>query len=425
MAPVAVALMLAGAVAMAPYGDLAVVGNVPRFLFGAAIMSLGYVASWAMRRPPPMLLWAVAIGTRLLLLAMEPGDDIWRYVWEGRIGIEGFNPYLWAPDAGALLHLRDPDAWPRVGHATLTTVYPPLAQMAFRAISWASDGPMAFRLAFAAADLGVAWVLCRRFGIGACLLYAWNPLVVYSFAGGGHYDSLFLLALVGSLALEDGRGLRWATGSLLLGASIAIKWASGPLALWWVWRAWREGGWRAAVPTAALCALPVALCWTAFFPGTAWHQLGPHEWVTFAKSAQLLPYLLEVALGGMAPPNQVWLIPVLGLAAWIARRGGDAVVAAERFFFGLMVLAPAVHGWYFTWYIAAAAPLGSWSARWIGISGFAYFWLQHVNATRGVWVMDPGTRALLWVPFLAPALIAMWRGRPDDGAVGGPVRSGA
>jgi Glycosyl transferase family 2 len=85
-------LLLTGVAAMLPFGDFAVVGNVPRFLIGAGVMCAGFAASWALRRPTLVLLWTVAVGTRVILLFMQPGDDIWRYIWEGRITLAGFNP---------------------------------------------------------------------------------------------------------------------------------------------------------------------------------------------------------------------------------------------------------------------------------------------------------------------------------------------
>ncbi len=31
---------------------------------------------------------------RLVALPLEPGDDFWRYQWEGKIQQAGFNPYV-------------------------------------------------------------------------------------------------------------------------------------------------------------------------------------------------------------------------------------------------------------------------------------------------------------------------------------------
>ena len=50
--------------------------------------------------------WAVVIALRLVALPLEPGDDFWRYQWEGKIQQAGFNPYVNAPDDPKLEGVR-------------------------------------------------------------------------------------------------------------------------------------------------------------------------------------------------------------------------------------------------------------------------------------------------------------------------------
>ena len=399
-------LLVAGAMAMLPFGDFAVVGNVPKFLIGAGVMSAGYALSWALRQPSLAWLWIIAIAGRFILLFQYPGNDIWRYLWEGRIRLVGFNPYQIPPDSAALESLRDNFVWPQITHLGLTTVYPPLAQICFAALAGLGAGAFVFKLVFAVADLAVGGLLLKRFGRIAALAYLWNPLVIYSFAGGGHYDSLFILPLVGALFLASNSpsGQRFAWSALLLGCSVAVKWASGPLAFWWVWRAWRERGFGFAAWTGILAAMPMVLLLLVFFPGTAWNQLGPHDWITHSWSVPLIPGLVKW-LTGFAPGNQFYLVPVLLAAIVIAIQQKDCWLAAAWFFFSVLILSPANHGWYFTWFIAVAvaAPRLGWSARLVGLSAFTYFWVLHVNATQGVWKLSPSLTILLWLPFVLPA----------------------
>jgi hypothetical protein len=415
-ARIAAFLLPLGAILMLPFGNLAAIGNVPRFLIGAGVMSFGYAVSWMLRKPSLALLWSVAIATRLILSFMEPGDDIWRYIWEGRVMLAGFNPYQLAPNSNALAFLRDAVIWPHVGQPALTTIYPPVAQICFAFLAAIHCGVFGFKLAFALADLAIAGLLLKKFGRVAALVYAWNPLAIYSFAGGGHYDSLFILPLAGALILASSSNKRkFFFSAFLLGASIAIKWASGPLAFWWLWQAWRERGFRAAMSTGILAALPILASWLIFFPHTAWQQFGPHDWITYSWSAPLIPGVVKWVTG-FAPHNQFWLLPILGAAIAIAFWENDPWRAAAKFFFAVLIFSPAIHGWYFTWFIAVAMethrqdacatmPIFGWSARLIGISGFTYFWLQQVNATRHVWVLSAQLATLLWLPFVLSALL--------------------
>ena len=139
------------------------------------------------------------------------GDDFWRYRWEGTIQLHRVNPYLHAPDDPALAPLRDAD-WLRVNHRDYPAIYPPAAELIFAVLAALHAPPLGDKLLFTLADLGVVVMLSRLLARGsppsagpprAAAWYAWNPLAVYAFAGGGHYDSLMLLALVAAVWTLD------------------------------------------------------------------------------------------------------------------------------------------------------------------------------------------------------------------------------
>ncbi len=135
--------------------------------------------------------WILAVALRLILLPMQPGMDLHRYIWEGRIQTHGFDPYRDAPNSEALHTLRDQN-WQQVEFKDATAIYPPLAEVGFRLLALASQTTLFFKLAFVAVDLVVCFVLTRRFGFARSLLYAWNPLAIYSSAGGAHFNSWFI-----------------------------------------------------------------------------------------------------------------------------------------------------------------------------------------------------------------------------------------
>ncbi len=83
-----------------------------------------------------------------------------------------------------------------MGHPGATAIYPPLTQWLIAAMASFGFGPFGFKVLFTLADMALCFLLCRRFGAKPALIYAWNPLGAVSFAGGGHYDSLFMLAML-------------------------------------------------------------------------------------------------------------------------------------------------------------------------------------------------------------------------------------
>jgi hypothetical protein len=90
---------------------------------------------------------------------------------------------------------------------------------------------LTFKLLFALADLATAALVVRFASPEHAIWYAWNPAVIYAFAGAGHYDSLLLLALAAALltmararsATQESRG-NWAAASCAaLGLGVALK----------------------------------------------------------------------------------------------------------------------------------------------------------------------------------------------------------
>ncbi len=73
-----------------------------------------------------------AVFFRITLFTAEPSlsDDIYRYLWDGKVQSNGLNPYLYPPDAEELEFLRD-EYHEGVNHKDIKTIYPPFAQVFF------------------------------------------------------------------------------------------------------------------------------------------------------------------------------------------------------------------------------------------------------------------------------------------------------
>ena len=147
--------------------------HIPQMWAGVFPAFLCYVfAAYLVLRPGtfperPHLILGAALVFRLTLWWSPAtlSDDIFRYVWDGRVQLAGINPYLYAPSAPQVAHLRDA-LYHSVNHAGIPTIYPPLAQFFFRAICVLSATPAAFKLALLLCDWGLclllAYSLVRR-----------------------------------------------------------------------------------------------------------------------------------------------------------------------------------------------------------------------------------------------------------------------
>ena len=170
----------------------------------------------------------VAALVRLVFLPAPPllSTDIYRYVWDGQVQAAGINPYVYVPADPALARLRDAEIYPRINRADYArTIYPPMAQIVFAAVGRVTGSVMGMKAAMLAfegmAILALLQVL-RLLGLPRerILIYAWNPLPLWSFACDGHVDAL-AVGFVGLALLARTRRRDGLAGALLALATLS------------------------------------------------------------------------------------------------------------------------------------------------------------------------------------------------------------
>jgi alpha-1,6-mannosyltransferase len=341
--------------------------------------------------------WAIAIALRLILLPMQPGADIHRYIWEGRIQTHGFDPYQDAPNAEALRALRDQN-WLQVEFKDTTAIYPPLTELGFRAPAMISPSVLFFKLVFIGADLVVCLLLSKRFGLARSLVYVWNPLILYSFAGEAHFDSWFILCLVAGWLLWEKGAQNLAAA--MFGAATALKWISLPILAWSIWRIARRDGARKALVAGCVGVLPFAISWAALTGGDFAAPLWPKEFVLYARSFELVPAFFSWLWPNLYAQNTVCLFP-LGIIGLFLLCSSSITLFSERWLLALLVLSPMVHAWYFTWLIPFAVATRNSGSIAVSISAFAYF---GIFALPGVppdgWPLLLVQNGIIWLPLI-------------------------
>lgn len=396
------AVLVLGSAMLAARGGEAGGEEILPWLAVLAGLTLVWLASLASKPVPPALLFGVAVAMRLIFLLMPTGYDVYRYVWEGRILLGGFNPYIHPPDDLLLQGFRD-GGWQSIGHPGVTAIYPPLTQWIFAAFASVGLGPFGFKLMFTLADMVLCWKLFTRFGSGPARIYAWCPLAAVSFAGGGHYDSLFMLAMVLAWLSPKPENQIPVKTALLLGASIALKWMAVPLGLWLVVHEWRNRGFRRATLTGGLVALPAILTWTALglWTGEWTLQLMPSAFSRAARSAELIPAIADFICGLGQIDNRWFLVALIGAWIWVAVKSRTLLEAAEWGFLATYILSPMLHAWYFVWVLPFAVKSRNLGTIALAASGIAYFLVHHTLAQPGGhWTFSWWERAIIWLPFL-------------------------
>ncbi len=178
---------------------------------------------WAKTFFSPELILLFAVVFRLNFLFNEPvlSDDLYRYVWDGKVSVHGLNPYRYAPESDNLKGIRDDAIYPHVNHKTIHTIYPPLQQYVFQVVAFVSPTVWAMKFVLFLFDLGILALLflILRFldrSLGWIAVYAWNPLVIVEFSGSGHSDGIAIFFLLLSLYLAIQARSIWAGAALAL-----------------------------------------------------------------------------------------------------------------------------------------------------------------------------------------------------------------
>lgn len=348
----------------------------------AVMAAMGAVYLWLprlIRRSPraAIFVWAivtVGLAMRLLFLGSSPilEDDHYRYLWDGAVAAEGYNPFRYAPlqaianNELPLHNLADQagQVLERVNHPQYRTVYPTLAQAGF-ALAYAI-GPFdldAWRLVVLVAELiGLAFILLtlRRLDLAPqwVALYWWNPLVVKELANSAHMDGLLVPLL--AVAMWAVTCHRWITSSLMIVLAAAIKiWPI--LLLPTVLRPLAErprhllGAVLLLIVVAAVLALPILQAGLTpssglLAYGRGWQMndavfsvlLGMSEFVFDPSTAQTAARLVVVLILGAL---------VLFLSRTPARDGRDPIRHFLIVAAALFLLSPTGFPWYMVWFV--------------------------------------------------------------------------
>jgi hypothetical protein len=187
------------------------------------------VAAAGGERSRVIMILSFAVFFRLCLVPTNPAlsSDIYRYIWDGRVQMQGINPYHYPPSAEELAPLRDDAIYPYINRQDFRTIYPAGAQIFFlaaRVIAGNSlNGLKGILVFFDVLTLIVLVGLLRVHGLeeSRVLIYSWNPLVIYEIAHSGHLEgfTVFLVLLAFYLHAREWRK----SGVLVLAFAAAVK----------------------------------------------------------------------------------------------------------------------------------------------------------------------------------------------------------
>jgi len=354
---------------------------------------------------------------RLAIIFSPPylSDDIYRYIWDGRVQAAGINPYRYIPADEALFRLRDETIYPKINRRDYArTIYPPVAETIYFLTTRVSESVTWMKVTMVGFEAVGIWAIIQllasfRLPSQRILIYAWHPLVIWEFAGSGHLDAIAIALF--ALALHASRKNAEVATGVELACATLVKFF--PAAL--LPALYKRGSWK----------MPLVFAIAIFVAYLPYLSVGPRAVIGFlpdyAKEEGLISggqfYFLSLtrALFGNVP-NAAFVILAFvimsGIAVWVLLRRGRSdsyVKRAALLATAITVLFAPHYSWYFAWLVPFLCFVPLASLFYLTAASFILY---------GTWLGDkPGQvfrlNSFVYLPFalLGAVELFAWRRR--------------
>jgi len=164
-------------------------------------------------------------------------QDFYRFIWDGRMIFEGFNPYLYTPDSfiknGIFPINQAQELYNGMGELSSShyTNYPPINQLCFTIAALFSSHSIlgsiiSMRLIIIAADIGTLYFgkkLLERLKLPSNRIfwYILNPFIIIELTGNLHFEGVMIFFLIWAFYLLYSGKWKWA--AVIFACSISVK----------------------------------------------------------------------------------------------------------------------------------------------------------------------------------------------------------
>ncbi len=185
------------------------------------------------------LLFGFAVVFRIIFLFAIPNlsQDFYRFIWDGRMILEGFNPYLFTPESfisvGEYPVNQAQELYNGMGtlNGSHYSNYPPVKQFIFGIAALFAGksilgSAIVFRIFIIAADLGTLYFgkkLLEKLNMPNhnIFWYILNPFIIIELTGNLHFEGIMIFLLIFGLYLL--LSVKWKWAGLLFAMSISVK----------------------------------------------------------------------------------------------------------------------------------------------------------------------------------------------------------
>ncbi len=162
-------------------------------------------------------------------------DDVYRFIWDGRLWLNGINPLEQLPSYYIAQNIDiqgiNSELYHQLNSPNYYTIYPPIAQLNFVIACWLFPNSIIgsafimklFLFLFECGSLFILLKLLKTWNLPLknVLIYALNPLIIIEITGNLHFEGamiFFLLLAVSALTKNN-----WVASAIFMALSISSK----------------------------------------------------------------------------------------------------------------------------------------------------------------------------------------------------------
>ncbi|MEW6352493.1 MAG: glycosyltransferase 87 family protein [Thermodesulfobacteriota bacterium] len=414
-----------------PVGERPVLSLTAILLLGGWVLLVTVYLTRLEARSRVILAWMVVVGVgmRSAMLVSTPmlEDDFYRYLWDGGLSANGYNPYTHSPAEVIRGSARVPDpliGLARSGHPVIgrinnpevRSIYPPVAQglfaLSYALRPWSLHAWRCLLLVFDGITLILVLTVLRSLGRSDlwAALYWWNPLVIKEVVNSAHLD-VACIPFVFCAVIWALRG-KAVPAAVALGLGVGVKVWPVVLAPVVVSCAARHG--KRLLPAIALflgmVGAMAALVYASGMDGSSGFSAYAQRWERNDALFMALRWGVESVLRVLSwNPGSAGLISralvgaaLVGWIGWVCRK--PAVDPDETWQRCLSILAavfllsPTQFPWYYVWVVPFLAICPRGSLILLGVLLPIYYLRFHFEAQGRQWVFDHWIVWLEYVP---------------------------
>jgi len=355
------------------------------------------------------ILLGLGMFLRLLLVFVIPNlsDDIYRFVWDGRLIINGISPFAELPkyyiENNPNLTGIDQNLFKLLNSSEYFTVYPPVPQSIF---AWASfifpkniwGSMIVMKLVLLLFEAGTFFLLIKllqHYSLPQknALLYALNPLIIWDTFANVHFEIAMVFFVL--LALWLLTKFKWINSAFAMSFAVLSKLIPLMLLPFFI----RKLGWKKALIYFLIVGVTVTLCFLPFFNLDTIKNLADSLDLYFQRfeyNASVYYVLRYIGLK-TSGYNLIHILgPVLALATAVSifvlgfHKKFSAKLPVQWLFAStvFLLLATTVHPWYLSLIIALCVLTRfRYPILWSGLIVMTYVNYSYAEFSENLWIV--------------------------------------